>query len=368
MNKIKVLQIVPSLSQSNGVAAYISEYFTNINKDNFEFTFLVLNSRDHGRYKEIEDNGGKIIELYFDKNIIRYINRINLFFKNNKFDIVHCHTSNYGALFMFYAYKYGIKHRILHSHVNKSGDSLPKSVRNKILSKLAVLFSNKYLACSKDAGVFLFKNRTFTIIRNSIDVDKYLFNSNVRKRILKEMGIKSRLIIGEFGRLCPQKNQLFTIDIMNEIVKKIPNAILILAGDGPQKDRIIKKVLDYGINKNVIFLGNRNDLKDLYNILDVFLLPSTYEGLGIVLIEAQANGLHCFTSKNLVPIDAKVSELLNYIELNNNPSEWANVIINSNKNRKNVRKQIIEKGYDIKFNSKQLSDYYKSLMMHNKEE
>ena len=348
MKKIKILQIVPSLSQSNGVAAFVCNYFEAMDKKNIDVTFLVLNAKSKERYKVINENGGHIIELYRERNLFKYFIKVNKLFSENKFDIVHCHVPNYGAIFLLFAKLNKVKVRILHSHVNKSADRLFQRIRNNIISPIAVNSANEFFACSKAAGDFLFKNKHFTVINNAIDLKKYQYSSIIRQQYRKKLNIKNEFVIGEFGRLCPQKNQLFAIDIFHEILKQNKNCILILAGNGFLEQKIVKKLNDYNIADKVKLLGSREDLDKLYNSLDAFLLPSTYEGLGIVLIEAQANGLNCFTSKDYVPQTAHVSSLLHYIKLNNNSKEWADKILEHiNDQRKNVSNEIEKAGYNI---------------------
>ena len=227
---------------------------------------------------------------------------------------------------------------------------------------MSVKLANSYIACSEEAGKFLFKNKKFTVIKNSIDISNYIYNEQKRSELRKKYKIEDKIVVGEFGRLCQQKNQLFMIDIFNELLKLNDRYFLILVGNGELESKIKEKIKRYQIDDKVLMLGSRNDVNDLYNALDIFVLPSLYEGLGIVLIEAQANGLHCITSKKNVPIEAKVSNLLSYIDLNNNPKEWADAIQKTKLTRECVEKNIKEKGYDICQNAISLEEYYKNLM------
>lgn len=358
MEKIKVLQVVPTLSQANGVASYLSTYIKKIDKNKFEFSFLVLNNRDHGRYDEIINNGGKIVEIYREKNLFSYFKKIDSFFKDNHFDIVHCHVPNYGAIILTIAKKNNVKIRILHSHVNKSADKALKRFRNNLISPIAVKAANEYVACSSDAGKFLFGEKDFTVINNAIDVGEFVYNEEVRNEYRKKFNLDGQFVLGEFGRLVEQKNPLFTLDIFYEVKKLKENAILIFVGSGPLKEKIERKIDELHLNNDVILLDSRDDINKLYNVLDVFLLPSRYEGLGIVLIEAQANGLNCFASLRHVPEAANISELMHYVELDNNPKVWANNILKIDTNRKDVKNQISYYGYNIDEEYHKLEDFY----------
>lgn len=358
--KIKILQIVPSLSLANGVAAYLESYYRFMNLSNFETTILVLNDDDKGRYETFKALNCKIIEMFKCESWTAYLKKIDDFFSKNMFDIVHCHTANYGAFYMHYAKKYGVKCRILHSHANRSADKFLRSIRNNLLIPCAVFNSNYYLACSNDAGKFMFHKRKYNIMINGVDYTKYRYNKKIRDKYRKEFGFENRYVIGTFGRLCNQKNQLFTLDIIKELVKVNSKILLVIIGDGELKQKIVKKVEYLKLNNNVLILKSRNDLNLFYNSLDIFLLPSTYEGLGIVLIESQINGLYTFTSKRRVPQEAKISNLLEFVNLNNNPKEWANRI---NEKMAISRNKVVEcnSSYSIVTNAKKLEKFYNKI-------
>ncbi|CUO14453.1 GDP-mannose-dependent alpha-(1-6)-phosphatidylinositol monomannoside mannosyltransferase [Turicibacter sanguinis] len=360
--KIKVLQVLPCLTQTNGIAAYISNYFKYMDKKNLEMYFLVFTPSSNDRNKEIIKFGGKIIELYIEKNLFRYLSKLNRLIKKEKFDIIHCHVPNYGALIMPIAKMNKIPIRITHSHVNKSGETLLKRVRNDILSQISVLFSNKYLACSDDAGKFLFYKKKFVVIKNAIEVKKYEYSKDLRMKYQKKYNIENKFVVAQFGRLCNQKNQLFTIEIFNEILKKNNNSVLILAGDGPLEEKIRIKIKELNIEDNVILTGSCKELNELYSCIDIFLLPSKYEGLGIVLIEAQANGVKCFTALNCVPQTAAITDLVKYISLEKNAKYWCDEIISTDIKRKQVSDLIDKNGYNIQLEAKKLNDIYIKFM------
>lgn len=358
---IRILQIVPSLSLANGVAAYLENYYRFMDVTNFNTTILVLNDDDKGRYEFFRSIGCEIIEIFRENSWNEYFKKIDLFFQLNKFDIVHCHVANYGAFYMYYAKKYNIPFRILHSHANRSADKFIRAIRNNMLIPFAVMNSNYYVACSKDAGKFMFNKRKFDIFNNGIDYLKYSFNDNVRNDYRNKYKLNDKFVIGTFGRLCNQKNQLFTLDIFQSLLLLVPNSYLIMIGSGELEKAIKNKVKQMHLENNVLILPSRNDLDKFYNSLDAFLLPSTYEGLGIVLIEAQINGLHTYTSKHLVPEEAKISNLLEFVELNNNPDEWAKKIY-ENKDDIRSKKNEYNLTYNISNSAKKLEMYYKTIL------
>lgn len=343
-NKIKILQIVPSLSQANGVAAYINNYFVHIDKNDIEMTFLVLNDRDHGRYKEIKDNGGTIIELYREKNIFKYISKVKKFFKYNKFDIVHCHVANIGLIYLYYSKKYGIKKRILHSHATVSSDKFFHKLRNDIVLPVAKSFANVNFACSEAAGKAMFKKQKFEVINNAIDTKKFKFSTKYRNELRKELKLNDKLVIGNIGRLCRQKNQTFLLKVIAKLKEKEKNVILLMVGNGELENQLKNEAKILGIEENVLFLGSRNDTYKIYNALDILVLPSLYEGLPVVGIEAQANGLECIFSNNITK-EVKISSNVKFLDINIDDIEsWVTEIISA-KNNKRLEFQTNE--YDI---------------------
>lgn len=365
--KIKVLYIVPSLRLCNGVASYAMNYFRSIDKDKIQIDFIVGINEKSIYFDEIEKCGSKIfyIPKIGIKNSIKTIKRIKEFFKENSknYDIIHCHVLNMGAFYLHYAKKYGIKIRILHSHVTKTADSKIHEIRNKILLPHAIKNANYYCACSKDAGDEIFKNKDVYIIKNAINGTRFEYNQSVRDYLRNYYGIqKDTLVIGNVGRLCNQKNQKFLIKIFKEIKKKVQNSKLIIVGNGPLEYELKNIVKENLLEKDVLFLEPMNNIEKIYQVFDVFALPSIYEGLGIVLLEAQISGLPCVVS-DVIPEEAQISNLYKKISLNDTVEKWAENIINSKvNNRKTNLNGLIENNYEIETEAKKLLKYYNRLL------
>ena len=203
------------------------------------------------------------------------------------------------------------------------------------------------------------------MLHNAIDVDKFRYDEKTRKEVRKEWNIKdSTLVIGHIGRFCEQKNHSFLIDIFEEIQKQEQDSILLLVGQGPKREEIQEKVIKLKLQEKVIFLGQRKDINNLYQAFDVFAFPSLYEGLGMVLIEAQCSNLYCITSTE-VPKITKINENVNYFELSKPAKEWADQIIRCSKNlkeRAEFNKEIQTLGYDIKREEKILTKKYLEIL------
>lgn len=329
MRRIRVLQIVPSLSQVNGVASYSVNYYKNMK--NIDMDFVMANLNTNSNYiNELVNLGASIIDLSKSnsKNMFDYIIKIKKFFKQNakSYDIIHCNVSNSGAIFLYYAWKYGIKVRILHSHATATGDSVLKKIRNDMILPITKLFANTYFACSKAAGKNMFKNKKFTIINNAIDSNKYLFNENLRKEIRNEYNLKNKIVLGNVGRLVNQKNQKFLIEIYSKLLLKNKNYVMIIVGNGPLEQELKKSVKEKSLDDKIIFAGSRIDTNKIYNAFDVLLLPSLYEGLPVVGIEAQCNGVTCIFSDRITK-EVKINDNVYFLPIDNS-DKWVKKIIN----------------------------------------
>ena len=364
---IKILYIITNLEMCNGVTTYVMNYFKNMNKNKFAIDFLVCDNKEidsEENAKLLNERKSKIfyIQQIGMKNFFKVIKEMDSFFAKNakNYDIIHCHLLNNGAFFLHYAKKYGIQCRILHSHVTKSADTKLKKLRNDLLVPIAIRNATHYFACSEDAGRFIFKNKNFTVINNAIDGDKFLYNEEKRNEIRHEMGLDNQFVFGNIGRLCPQKNQLFLLDIFYYIKNKKQNSKLIMIGNGPWKEKIEEKIKKLDLESDVIMLDSMENIQDMYQVFDMFLFPSNYEGLGIVLIEAQTSGLRCFTS-NMVPIEAKITDNFRTQDIKNHAEKWADSVLEYSEEpyvRASRKDELITHNYDIKSEVKKLEDIY----------
>lgn len=370
--KINVLYFVDRMLRG-GIQTFVIENIKHMNRDKLQVDFLLL---DDGENYTKEENeliklGCNVYKLdgIWIRNIMdfrKYKLKLNEFFsKHNNYKIVHLHSSSKNYLVLKVAKQYKIPIRIAHSHnIDFQTKNPIKKLLGDILKIPLKYYATDYFACSKLAGEWLFgkkiiNGKNFHIIHNAVDLKKFKFNINDRNKIRKELNISDEdLVIGHVGRFTTQKNHKFLIDIFYEIYLQNSNSKLILIGKGKKEEEIYKKVSKLGLQKNVIFEGFKFNVNEYMSAMDIFVFPSLYEGLGLVLIEAQANGLKCFTSKNVVPLEAKVSNSLEYIELNKSPQYWASEILKVNSSRTDNYKEIINKGYDIEDTAKFLEDFY----------
>jgi glycosyltransferase involved in cell wall biosynthesis len=199
------------------------------------------------------------------------------------------------------------------------------------------------------------------IIPNGISVKKFAYNKSVRIKMRREMGVEDKLVIGHIGNFNYQKNHGLLIDIFNRLHQINNKCELYLVGDGILEKKIYKKVKELNLEDSVKFMGRRSDVNNLVQVFDVFVLPSKFEGFGIVCIEAQASGLQCIVSKN-VPVEVRVTNNISFLDINSSIEEWSQLIISKfDYERKDMSDRVKEAGYDIEETSVKLQRYYLNL-------
>ncbi len=357
--------VVGQSGNPGGVEAVIKRYYMAV-KEDIVFDFLIFTDTcyDYDFYKE---NGSNI---YFIKTPqfrkpISYKKEVKAFFEKqrgiyNSIWVNCCDLANFGFIIKC-AKEYGIKKRIVHAHNNK----LMQTGKRRILYSYMHWFwkhnihryATDFWACSQLAGGFFYtakvlKSKEYRVIKNAFEIEKFAHDYQVRKQIRAGFNIDEKcVVIGHVGRFQYQKNQKFLIEIYNEYYKINPNSRLLLVGQGEDFDKIKELVRTKKLDKNVIFTGARNDVEKLVQAMDIFVLPSRFEGLGIVLIEAQTAGLPCVTSKDVVPLDANVTGNVEFVGLNQDISDWIKAIEKQNKLEIDYDacvKKVTLAGYDIK--------------------
>nr|WP_321302571.1 glycosyltransferase family 1 protein [uncultured Trichococcus sp.] len=361
MKPIRVLHVLNGLG-SGGAESFIMNVYRNIDRSKVQFDFLIRSNDDNVLLGEVESLGGNVyITPKFPRHIFKNYKEVANFFKDHpEYHIVHLHANALMYLKPIdVAKKNGVRCRIIHSHNTQTADNFLYNYIHKWNKKYISKKATDFFACSNLAGTWMFENE-YKLINNAIDVGKFAFDICSRNRIRKEFDIENKFVIGNVGRFTYQKNHDFLIDIFNAIHKINKNAILMLVGVGELIEDIKLKINLLGLQNSVIFAGVRKDIPDVLCAMDVFVFPSHFEGLGITLIEAQASGLHSLTSADVVPSEAKVTELLEYIPLDTSCEEWAKAVLKYQNGyiRGNTYDQIKSAGYDIGELAKKLEDYY----------
>lgn len=363
MKKIKILIVVPHLDIVNGVASYAMNYFRNIDHNKIQMDFLVVKDFSSPYYEEIKNLGGKLfIVPLMTKKPISFLKCVKNIFKEENYDILHCHVVNTSLPFLKYAKKYKVPIRIIHSHATVSADKKWKQVRNDFIAGFAIRNANKYFACSELAGKCLFKNRKFQVINNAVNVDKYLFDKDARDKYRKKFNVEDKFVMATVGRQCEQKNPKFAMRVFAELRKICPNAVYWWIGSGEMEQQLKEYAKELGIENSMFFLGNRTDINKMYSAMDTFLLPSIYEGLPVVGIEAQTASLPLVVA-DTITTELKITDRIKYISLTTPESEWAKEILKfKNLDRIDMTDYIIKANYEIKEASNKLSEVYVNLL------
>lgn len=363
MEPIRVLQVVTIMNRG-GLETMLMNYYRKIDRSKIQFDFMT-NRYERGHYDdEIEALGGKIYRMTPIKpgNYRKYFKELDKFFNEHReYKIVHSHINENSGFVLRAAKKAGISCRIAHSHLSDLKLDYKYPFRLYARKNLKGNVSD-YFACSKRAGEWLFgkgisDSGKITVLNNAVDTNNFKINENIRNKVRKDLGIENKKVIGHVGRFNPQKNHEFLIDVFNEVYKKDKNTVLLLIGDGYLKEKIEEKVKKLGLCEGVKFLGVREDIPELMQAMDLFLFPSQFEGLAVVMVEAQAAGLKVITSTGVTK-ESNITNNVEFIDLKKEPSYWADIILKSDFKKKDMTKKIIEEGYDSTNNIKWLSDFY----------
>lgn len=366
---IKIL-VYGMTSNYGGIEVYLVNLLKSIDKTKIQIDYIIIGENSPFE-KEIRANGG---EVYYipdkKKELLKNIKSMTNLFKklHHKHDYIYF---NSGALFYGIPYLLALVYKfrkiIVHAHNGK--DTSRKEIEI-ILHKINRIIIN-YIAdikfsCSDLATEWIFGkkyigNTNLYKINNSVDCEKYRYSHIIRTQIRKELNIEDDILVfGNVGRLDYQKNHIFLLKIFKEIVKYNNKSILLIIGDGILKNTIINEAEKYGLLEKIKFLGNRNDVDELLNAMDAFILPSLFEGFPITLVEAQVNGLPCFISSN-ISNEVNKTGLVNFINLNQDPDKWASDILGkmSNFDREKYYFEMKELGYDLKDNV----NYFEEILM-----
>lgn len=358
MSRVLVIGMSPNLG---GVESLIYNYVKEMQGDGLQFDFLLY--EENCVYQEELRALGcgfyRILASRF-RECIHFCRERAVFFKGNayKYDCIwlnDCSLAN--ARDLKAAKRYGIKKRIFHGH---SAEHMRKDRKkyfyrflHNVNRRKINRWATDYWACSDLAGIFCFgchwrEDEKSRVIYNAIDLKKYRYKAGVRNAIRKELNIEDCFVVGNVGRLHFQKNQIFLIEVFAEISRLLPQAVLMIVGEGEERASLEERIDFHGIRDKVYMLGVREDVPDLMQAMDVFVLTSIVEALGIVLIEAQAVGLPTFASKDIVPEDVRISELFHFLSLKETKEHWAEAILSTvGYPRRDIYDSIKESGFNI---------------------
>lgn len=361
----KKILIIGLTERMGGVETFIYNTTRFSNKKKYEYDFLV-HGTDHTVFQnEINDFYGGKNHFYFipsfKKKPLSAIKALFSFYRNNgnKYDFIHLETGATSEV--VYAFPFClVKHLKLISHSHNGGGYSP--IVNYLFRPIINIVSSQKIACSQAAARWLFgKSNHIKIINNGIDTNRFSFDNNKRSVIRKKYKIDDNtLLIGHIGRFSEQKNHKFIIKIFKKVKEYNPNSKLMLLGVGELQNSIKKQVESFKLENDVIFCDLKSNTPDYYSAFDAFLMPSFYEGLPVVGIEAQSEGLPCFFSSNISKL-IKITDNAHIISLNEDEEVWAQKILSTDlnsKDRSQYAKKVSEKGFSIESTVKELEKIY----------
>lgn len=356
---------MPTLNICGGIEKFFMNYYRQM-PDNIKFDIIVHQADSDNYKKQILDRKDKLYVLptFSIKNYKKIYKEAEEIIGDNNYDVIHCQMANAGFIYLKLAKKYKIPKRILHSHQCKYADKETHALRNIPLIWLAKKYANTYAACGHEAGKFMFGNRQFVVFNNAIDQKEYIRNNDERKSIREKHGIETDcLLLGSVGRLVPQKNHEFSI----RLVKTIDNCKLMIIGDGELKNELEQAAANLNIKNKVIFVESTDKISSYYSAMDALVMPSTYEGLPFVGVEAQFAGLPCYFSDNITK-ELQISNNAHFLSTrgNNSITEWEEVIKKTYRKGNNLQKTSTQ--FDIKSQANKLKNYYEKSIKHEHEE
>lgn len=359
---IRVAHVIGKLNAA-GVESVINNYYRHIDRAKYQFDFFVDADGECTPPKELMELGARYFVIPPYQHIFKHIKTLIRLFKDNRYLIVHSSMNTLSPISLFCAWIAGVPVRINHNHSTAGKGEFKRNCLKYVLRPFSKCFATHFAACSKYAGEWLFGKKSMQsgkvkIFNNAIDVDKFKYSESVRETVRKELGVDGKFVIGHVGRFCYQKNHEFLIDVFKSVHDTEEKSVLLLVGTGKLKEHIENKVKTLGLENNVLFLGVRKDVDRLYQAMDVFVLPSHYEGLGVVGIEAQASGLPCLFSDQ-VPREAIIIPETKVLSLDTDFYIWAQTIMKlKNIPRVDSTFSVSNSGFDIKKESYVLEQFY----------
>ena len=362
---IRVLQVVGKMHYG-GMETLIMNIYRNIDREKVQFDFLV-HYEEPGEYDdEIKSLGGRIFVMpkTSPQNYIKCKKAYYKFFKeHHDYKKVHVHLHNMAFLIFPEAKKFDIS-CVIHIH-NTGVEKNLKGYLGWYCTRKAVPKADTVFTCSEESAQFFIPprcNKEYKVIKNGISAENFLFKKEIREQVRQELGLEEKFILLCAARFAIQKNHDFLVDIINELQRYDENIKLLLVGKGPLEEKIREKVKRLHLEEKVEFLGARGDVNKLMQAADCYIMPSLWEGLPVVFVEAQAAGLKVYTSEEVLSKEASITDLIEGISLSDDAKKWARKIyLQKNYERKNQSDALRKSGFDIKVTAKFLEEFYEEL-------
>lgn len=377
-NPMRVLHVTEMLSAA-GIESFFMNVYRKIDRTKVQFDFLVLRNEHEFYDEEIKKLGGKKYCISSTKSntmlrILEESDMINDFLQEHPYEIVHIHyTTPLRAPYLKALKKSGVKARIYHSHsAYVSGKSVFKHIIYGYMKTVITKYATDYFACSKAAGEWVFEKKLLIddkvkVIHNGLEIDRFKYNEHIRNEVRNELGVGDSFVIINTGRFTAQKNQIFLVEVFNKLQRVCCDSRLLLLGDGPLKETVIKRVKELAISDKVIFLGVKNNVQDYLFASDCYVMPSLYEGLPVAGVEAQCAGLPCVFSENITK-EVELTNNISFISLEASYDTWCNQIVSYRGYRNfNAHNEVKDSGYDMLEVAHTLQSFYMNKLIDKKD-
>ena len=360
---IKVALVVGKMN-AGGKKTLSMNYFRHFDPRVIKVDFICdLDSQDVPE-DEIASLGGKVSYIAPYQHIIANMRDFYKLCKQEQYDVVHAYNSTMNVFPMFAAKCADVPMRVSES-LSMANEKEAKTLIKKILRPLSRFFATHFMSCGEDCGRWQFGDKRFecgqvAVFITAIEASRNAYDPDLRRKVRQKLNIEDKFVAGFIGRLAPQKNPEFIIEVFSELLRKRPEAVLLLVGDGPLRDEVLQKIDELGVGPSVIYLGQTEDIVGLYMAMDCFLLPSLYEGLPVVGLEAQCAGLPVFFSSE-VTREVGFCSLAHFINIDLCASEWAELIcaaVQRDSGRRSYFQECLNAGFDVSSETLRLEKYY----------
>ena len=361
---VRVAHIIGKMC-AGGVESVAFNYYREIDHTKFQFDFYYDADSTVKPPQDIIEMGARFIEVPPYQKLPQYIQALRKYLRSEKYEIVHSHLNTLSVFPLFAAWLENVPVRIAHNHSVPGGNEYGRNALKFFLKHFSNVFANGFCACSEQAGRWLFgdtllKKGEITVLKNAVDYKRF----NVKKELVcnkkKELGIpENALVIGHVGRFTAAKNHQKIISIFEAVKKKRPETVLLLIGDGEERDSIIKRIKQDDIENVVYLIGKVEKPEYYYPLMDVLILPSVFEGVPVTIVEAQVAGIPCVIS-DVVNKDVVISNACHYMNVNDTDTDWAEEVLEADKERVVLTEE--SKNYNIHEAVKALEMKYKDLL------
>ena len=343
-NAVKKIFIIGYSVNKGGVENYIDGLTASLDQERYKIVYSL----------PVMEIDGKIWRRPPNRHdYFRYRLFWRRFFRDNKFDVLYYNTCDVVSIEMLrFAKSARIPVRVIHSHCtgNQQAINKPLNLFHRLSERhnrrVLDRYATRFLACSQEAGEWMFDGRPFTVVKNGISLSKFRYSEENRRKVRQQIGVENEFLIGLLGRLAPQKNPLYAIRILQEFMARSSDARAVFLGDGELLGQTDEAAARAGVQNRVIFMGNVNNVSEWLSAFDVLLMPSLFEGTPFALIEAQANGLPCVVS-SAVSRDVNQTGLISFVDLEEPAEVWASALLQA-QGRRNPEavEKLAAAGYD----------------------